>query len=128
MAWHLLAAGLAVASGVVVSSTDPALLSRIEVVEVTREPYRRMTVPVTIQGTGPYHFLVDTGAQSTVLSLDLADRLALGERRPAILVGMASRRPVEVTAVDGIMLGRRTVDVPIAALVEGANIGGADGV
>ena len=29
-----------------------------------------MTVPVTIHGLGPFRFLIDTGAQATVLSLD----------------------------------------------------------
>lgn len=37
----------------------------------------RMTVPVTIGAGGPYHFIVDTGAQRTVISRELAGRLGL---------------------------------------------------
>lgn len=37
----------------------------------------RMTVPVTIGTGGPYHFIVDTGAQRTVISRELAGTLGL---------------------------------------------------
>lgn len=129
MTWHVLAAGVAVATGLAAAPAPEALPPEIvEVHDVVSEPYRRMTVPVTINGMGPYRFLVDTGAQSTVLSRGLADRLELADRRSAILVGMASRRPVETTLVEGIELGSRSFRIPTAPLVEEAHIGGADGV
>lgn len=128
MPWQFLAAGLAVASGLIVTSTDVPDMGRVEKVAVLSEPFRRMTVPVSIRGTGPYRFLIDTGAQATVLSRDLADRLELVERQPAVLVGAASRRPVETTPVDGIGIGSRSINVAMAPLVDGANIGGADGI
>jgi len=37
----------------------------------------RMTLPVTISGAGPYRFIVDTGAQRTVISRELAGTLKL---------------------------------------------------
>ena len=37
----------------------------------------RMTVPVRLSGAGPYRFLVDTGADRTAVSRELADRLKL---------------------------------------------------
>ncbi len=42
-------------------------------------------VPVQIHGTGPYWFLLDTGASTSVISTDLASRLSLprGEARAA---------------------------------------------
>ena len=36
-----------------------------------------MTLPVTISGAGPYRFIVDTGAQRTVISRELAGTLKL---------------------------------------------------
>ncbi|OYW46806.1 MAG: hypothetical protein B7Z08_12770 [Sphingomonadales bacterium 32-68-7] len=128
MTWHVLAAGLAVATGLTPAALPDVSPPHVEVHQVLSEPYRRMTVPVTINGMGPYRFLVDTGAQSTVLSRDLADRLALMDRRSAILVGMASRRSVETTLVQGVELGSRSFNIPTAPLVEQAHIGGADGV
>jgi len=132
MTGQLLTAWLAIASAMVTFSNPSGIPDRSdsngEVLAVTSEPYHRMTVPVTIRGTGPYRFLIDTGAQATVLSLDLADRLALTDRRSATLVGVASTRQVVTAPLDGLELGSRSFNVPIAALVDGANIGGADGV
>jgi len=92
------------------------------------ERYRRMTVPVTIMGEGPFDFMVDTGAQATVLSRDLADQLQLMNRESATLVGMASRRAVETTLVPEFKLGERSMTIRTAPLVEGVHIGGADGI
>ena len=50
------------------------------------DPYDRMTVPVTIGGSGPFHFLVDTGAEQTVISRELADALQLKRGRAAKVV------------------------------------------
>jgi predicted aspartyl protease len=85
-------------------------------------------VPVTIGGEGPFRFMLDTGAQATVVSRALADRLALNDRSPAILVGMASRMPVETTPIYDVGLGSRTFYIRSAPVVETANIGGADGI
>ncbi len=100
----------------------------IDTIAMQIERYRRMTVPVTIMGHGPFNFMVDTGAQATVLSLALADQLQLNDRETATLVGMASRRAVETTMVPGFTLGERSMTIRTAPLVEGAHIGGADGI
>lgn len=106
----------------------PAPLSESELFELETERYRRLTVPVTIGDHGPFRFMIDTGAQVTVLSRELADQLALTQRTPAMLVAMASTRVVETTRVPEITLGRRAFSVPGAAILEGANIGDADGI
>jgi predicted aspartyl protease len=99
-----------------------------EIIAMEDERYRRMTVPVSINGSGPYQFMIDTGAQATVLSHDLADQLMLTERDTAMLVGMASSREVETTIVDEITFGSHSHYGARAALVTGENIGGADGI
>ncbi|MFB0613853.1 retropepsin-like aspartic protease [Aurantiacibacter poecillastricola] len=100
----------------------------IETIAMEIERYRRMTVPVTIKGEGPFRFMVDTGAQATVLSRDLADQLQLTDREGATLVGMASRRVVETTMVPEFELGERRLTIRTAPLVEAAHIGDADGI
>lgn len=110
------------------AESDAEELSEIEVFQLERERFRRMTVPVSIGDAGPFRFMIDTGAQATVLSRALADQLELFERQPAVLVGMASRRPVETTLVEGLVLGSRTFHIPRAPVLEGAHIGGADGI
>ena len=135
MTWHLLAAVAAVATQMVTSAAPAQTVAatattvpEVEIIELEFERYRRLTVPVTIGGRGPFRFLIDTGAQATVVSRDLADRLALNDRSPATLVGMASRRPVETTPIYDVGLGSRSFYIRSAPVVETANIGGADGI
>ena len=127
--YHFLAA---VAAGTTSAATTfehaPVNPEDAEIIEMRAERYERLTVPVTIMGHGPFRFMIDTGAQATVLSKGLADQLELNERRPAILVGMASRQEIEVAEVPQFSLGARTINIRNAPLVERANIGGADGI
>lgn len=109
-------------------ATPETAPSAEDILQMEQESHRRLTVPVTIQGEGPFQFMIDTGAQATVLSLDLADRLELNDRQSATLIGMASREEVATTSVPGFTLGSRNFTIPIAPLVEGANIGSADGI
>jgi len=103
-------------------------LSLTEIIALQTERYRRLTVPVTIMGQGPYRFMIDTGAQATVLSRDLADQLLLFDRTPATLVAMASTRRVETVSVERVGLGTREFNIQTAPLLETVNIGGADGI
>jgi predicted aspartyl protease len=104
---------------------DPA---DAEMIKLQQERNERVTVPVTIKGQGPFRFMVDTGAQATVVSSDLANRLGLTERSPAILVGIASKADVETTGIPEFMLGTREFYIRAAPIVQGENIGGADGI
>jgi predicted aspartyl protease len=108
--------------------TATAAEDAVQTLALRADAYRRMTVPVTVNGQGPYHFMVDTGAQATVLSHTLADQLQLTERMTATLVGMASTREVQTTMIDEISFGSHTAFGARAALVEKDNIGGADGI
>jgi len=107
---------------------DPATAGDVDILELERERYNRLTVPVSIGDHGPFDFMIDTGAQATVLSLDVADRLGIHERQPAILVGMASRMPIEVASLRDLTLGNRVFDIATAPLVAQSNIGSADGI
>ena len=130
MSWRLIAAATALATSLtgVAAEAPPPLDSTVDVLEIERERYQRMTVPVTIQGQGPFDFMIDTGAQATVLSRDLADRLQLFDRSTATLVGMASSAIVETTPIDDFTLGTRSFYIRQAPLLERAHIGEADGI
>lgn len=124
----LLATAPALASTQDAAPPAAAPVSETETLELQVERYRRMTVPVHINGQGPFDFLIDTGAQASVLSHALADQLQLTDRATATLVGMASRREVQTAVLDEISFGSGSRRQAVAALVEGANIGGADGI
>jgi len=53
----------------------------------------RLTVPVLIEGRGPYPFVVDTGANRTVVSQELAGELGLIDAGPADIHGIAGIEP-----------------------------------
>ncbi len=83
----------------------------------------RMTVPVTLSGQGPYHFVVDTGADRTVVSRELADQLGLAAGKPAILHSMAGVSAISTVRVPTIgIAGYEAEDVDAAALQQ-MNIG-----
>ena len=129
MSWYYYLAALAAAGATAtIEPGEPTASTDAEVLKMQRERFERMTVPVTIKGEGPFRFMIDTGAQATVLSIHLADQLELTERRTATLVGMASRRAVETTEIPEFGIGRRTLTIMTAPLVESGNIGGADGI
>jgi len=130
MSWHPFAVAAALATSLTgaAAQAPPPSDPGVDVLQIDRERYQRMTVPVTIQGQGPFDFLIDTGAQATVLSRALADRLMLHDRDTATLVGMASTRTVETTPIEDFNLGSRSFYIRQAPVVEGENIGGADGI
>lgn len=101
--------------------------SNVDVVAVSTDNYNRMTVPVSFGDHGPFRFLVDTGAQNTVLSTAVASRLSLVPSAKAKLVGVAGTAIVDTVQVDQIDLGRRSYYGLLAPLLLSENIG-ADGI
>ncbi len=99
-----------------------------ELLEFDVERTRRMTVPVTIAGQGPFRFIIDTGSQATTISNGLAARLALVRSAPTTLIAMNSRRAVETAAVPELNFARRAISIPQAPLVDRVDIGEAEGI
>ena len=65
----------------------------------------RMTVDVMVNGTGPHQFVVDSGADSSVIGERLAGKLAMPLGSPAMLHGVTGSKLVEQVMVDEIVLG-----------------------
>jgi hypothetical protein len=94
--------------------------------------YARMTAPLHVGGQGPFPFVVDTGANQSVISTDLAARLGLAPGPVSPLNGVAG---VELapTAVTSIGVGRRlrrdvTLFILPAPAIGGAGLLGLDGL
>jgi predicted aspartyl protease len=85
----------------------------------------RMTVPVAIGEQGPFHFVVDTGSQTTVLSKDLASQLFIAPGRTVRLVGVGGVGTVDTAVVNKMTLGRRSFADLEVALLEAQYIGSA---
>lgn len=131
MSWLHILPLLAASAATVASSEAPVPAGapdNAELIKLQQERYNRVTVPVTIKGQGPFRFMVDPGAQATVVSSALADKLGLTERSAGTVIGMASRAAVQVTEIPQLGLGSREFFIRSAPILEAANIGGADGI
>jgi len=84
----------------------------------------RLTVEVHINGHGPYQFVVDSGADTSVVGRRIAYDLQLPLGTPVVLNGMTDRSIVDRVKVDSLSLGPTTVeDLQLPVLSEG-DVGG----
>ena len=68
----------------------------------------RLSVEVKVNGRGPYRFIVDSGADTSVVGLRIARDLQLPLGTPAILNGMTARSIVDRVKVAELTLGPST--------------------
>lgn len=101
--------------------------SEVDVLQARRDLHARLTVPVQIGEHGPFNFLIDTGAERTVLSHDLAARIGLVASGSARVMGVAGTQQVQLVDVEELNLGRRSFYGLSAPLLEDRFIG-ADGI
>lgn len=86
---------------------------------------QRMTVEVSVGGKGPYPFVIDTGAERTVVSRQLADRLQLTEAPRMTVHGVANTMVVRSVNVPRLGIGSSSVTVEQSPLFEARHIGAA---
>lgn len=80
----------------------------------------RMTVPVEIAGAGPFQFIIDTGAQRTVISRELAGKLGLPSGQTVRLTGMTGTEDVGTVVIPSISvstLGGERIEAPALSAV-----------
>lgn len=78
--------------------------------------YDRMTVAVMIGGRGPYRFVVDTGADRSVLAEDVAAELGLPPGRQVLVHGLTGSDLTSTVQAPVLTLGKVTIkglDLPI---------------
>lgn len=102
---------------------DPAA----EVIALHQERHARYTVPVMVEGHGPYAFMIDTGSQATAVTHEIRTRLGLETAGTATLVGMASRREVELVDVGRIEFGANSYTNFSAPVLASEHVG-AEGI
>ncbi|PEQ11340.1 peptidase A2 [Novosphingobium sp. PC22D] len=98
-----------------------------EVVQGLEDAHERMTVPVALDGTGPYRFLIDTGSQRTVVSTGVADRLALAVGPQVRIVSIAGVAGVASAHVGEMQFGEQILTGLQVPVLDGRHIG-ADGI
>ncbi len=86
---------------------------------------RRMAVPIMIGGSGPFSFLVDTGAERTVISRELAARLALSEGQRLRLATISGSMTAPSYKVAALAMTNMTLGPIDAPALYGSHIGAA---
>lgn len=95
-----------------------------ETLGLATDPSTRMTVPVSIDGRGPYAFIVDTGAERTVISRELAEQLELRPGAAATLSSMSEVSQIETVVIPHLGIGRRRVSDIQAPALSRSDLGG----
>jgi hypothetical protein len=97
---------------------DPTLEIGGEEVEADKVE-TRMTVDVKVNDRGPYKFVVDSGADTSVVGLKIARDLQLPLGTPAVLNNMTDRNIVDRVKLASLSLGPSTIrDLQVPALRE----------
>jgi predicted aspartyl protease len=85
-------------------------------IAATEDRSKHLTVPVFINGRGPFHFVVDTGADRSVIADDVAVRLGLVRGADVTVQGVVrtvSSRMVAVADINFGTISRRNLTMPI---------------
>ncbi len=98
-----------------------------EIIEVGIDRQKRMTIPVSIDGNGPYKFMIDTGSERTVVTRQLATRLDLEFAARARLLGIAGSQIVDTVYVPELEIGSQNYGEVVAPLLEQTHVG-AEGI
>jgi len=107
------------------SATDSK--TQTQDIHFKNERYDRMTVPVMLSGAGPFRFLVDTGADRTAISRELAGRLGFAGGETASLHSVTGVSTVSTAMIPDLQLTRRPLKGIDAPLLDSDNMG-ADGI
>ncbi len=90
-----------------------------------RKVETRLSVEVRVNGRGPYQFVVDSGADTSVVGRRIARQLQLPLGTPVVLNNMTDRNIVDRVKVEELTLGPSTIrDLELPALSE-QDLGGA---
>ena len=87
----------------------------------------RLTIPVMVDGHGPYPFVVDTGANRSVISRELAITLKLPPGPRVALDDALVRERVDTVLIDRLDVGRRQIRAVDAPVLPAGDLG-ADGM
>ena len=108
-------------------SVSPPAAPPADQLDFEADETRRMTVPVSIGGSGPYRFLVDTGAERTLIAHELAGRLRLKAGTVARVHSMSEVSDVATVVIPRLQVSTRALKDVHAPAFSRYNLG-AEGV
>ncbi|MEG3630478.1 retropepsin-like aspartic protease [Streptomyces poriticola] len=111
------------------AQTSPGAVREVPLRVVEQGDRTLAFVPVTIDGEGPFRFALDTGASTSVVAEDVADRVGLeltGERRA--VSGILETGEVPVARVDQWEVGNVPLDPGEVTVIDLGPPGGGGGI
>lgn len=108
-AWALCLTAIAATCSAATAQQSP-VPAPPEAIAVKGDASNRLTVQVELQGMGPYPFLIDTGAERTTISSELASALALRPAGQATIRGMVSSLAAPTYHIDRLDMGQHRAD------------------
>ena len=105
---------------------DAPPVSSVESVERLRGG--RLSIPVFIDGRGPFDFAVDSAANASVIADDLATQLALPSAGPIGMHTLIAREIVETVSARNVRSGDLNAETVRFALAPRTGLIGADGL
>lgn len=114
-----------VAGSSTAQTIDPATVPEeaVEEIDLADDGRDRMTVDTMVDGQGPYQFLIDTGAERTVISAELARRLALVAGTGARMHSMTGESDVSTVVIPRLQVSKKPVHEIHAPALKQAHIG-----
>jgi predicted aspartyl protease len=96
-----------------------------ESLKLAQDPSLRLTLPVKINGQGPFDFLVDTGSDRTVISRELATSLSLQPGPKVLIHESVGADEAGTVVIDHLAIGNRVIDHIEAPALAAKDLGGA---
>lgn len=87
----------------------------------------RLTVQARVNGQGPFAFMVDTGANSSVIAAEIADQLGLTRGPRGEMHGIAGAQAVDTVRIEQLAVGRRIRKAMTLSVLPRSTLG-ADGI
>jgi predicted aspartyl protease len=121
----LVSAACAAQPSALTPPTPAVAASGVETLPLARDPTLRLTLPVMVEGQGPYDFLVDTGSDRSVISRELAAALGLRPGSRVVIHESEGSDRVSTVIIDHLTVGARTLDHVLAPSLAANDIGAA---
>ena len=107
--------------------TPPDNPEQVDQLAFEEDQTRRMTVPVSIGSSGPFRFMVDTGAERTLIAQELAGRLSLKPGTVTRVHSMSEVSDVATVVIPRLQVSARALKNIHAPAFSRFNLG-AEGV
>ncbi|MGZ3377826.1 MAG: aspartyl protease family protein [Phenylobacterium sp.] len=101
-------AGAALAQAIVQAPAERLMEEPSTQIGTGRDKFEHMLAPVTVNGQGPFQFLIDTGANTSCIARDLAERLALKATEPARVHTVVGVRERPGVMIEKLQVGDRS--------------------